>query len=158
WRDAMALTDQCDLFGSVTEDGFNKLVEHVMRKRPSLFNYSTAWVAADWRKRLCQTPEVAPEGLKRQNPVVTVEDPIPVLGSGGLYGLNFAVQLRKLRIDLHPQTIGLPAELGQLGEQRFVLVAEACAGIGCPNKRALEEFPPAPYPPFTPGPKDGGDP
>jgi hypothetical protein len=146
----MALTAQSELYGSVTEDGFNRFVDHIMRKRPSLFNYGTAWVAANWRRRLCEPPDVAPEVIKHGNPVVTVEDPVPLLGTNGAYGLNFAVQLRKLRLDLHPQSAALPAELGMLAEQRFALVAQVCAGLGCPSDRALEQFPPAPLPPFRP--------
>ena len=147
----MALTDQSDLYGSFTEAGFNRVMDHVMRKRPSLFNYGTAWVAKNWREVLCERPAVAPEVLKRGNPVVTVEAPIPLLGTGGAYGLEFAVQLRKLRLDLHPQSMDLPPDLGALGEQRFSLVAQVCAGIGCPNERTLEQFPPAPQPPFQIG-------
>lgn len=146
----MALTADSDLFGSVVESAFNRMIEHVMRKRPSLFNYGTAWVASDWRRRLCEPPDVAPEVLKRHNAVVTVEDPLPLLGTDGAYGLDFAVQLRELRLDFFPQTIALPPQLGVLTEQRFALSAQVCVGIGCPDERTLRRFPPAPLPPFRP--------
>lgn len=145
----MAFTDQCDLFGSVHEDGVNKLIGHFMRKRPSLFNYGTEWVAEGWQKRLCEPPKVAPEVRKRNNPVVSVEQPIPILGTGGFYALNFAAQLVDLRIDLHPSSMQLPPQLGaELGEQHFALYGKVCAGLGCPVERGLEEFPPAPQPPI----------
>lgn len=35
----MAFTDSSDLFASFHEDGFNRLISHVMQQRPSLFNY-----------------------------------------------------------------------------------------------------------------------
>ena len=38
----MALTDKCDLFGAVHEKGVNRVTRHMMRQRPSLFNYGTA--------------------------------------------------------------------------------------------------------------------
>ena len=47
----MAFTDNCDLFGSVHEDGVNRVIRHIMRQRPSLFNYATADVAGN--PRLC---------------------------------------------------------------------------------------------------------
>jgi hypothetical protein len=146
----MALTDSSDLFGSLHEDGLNDVIRHVMRKRPSLFNYGTQWVADAWRRRLCVPPVVAPEVLRKGNPVVTVEQPLPIIGSGGWYGLNFAAQLVDVRLDLHPSDIALPTELGgSLKEQQFALRAEVCAGIGCPADWALEEFPPAPQPPIV---------
>ena len=37
----MAFTDESDVFGSVHEDGINLVVRHLMRQRPSLFNYAT---------------------------------------------------------------------------------------------------------------------
>jgi len=153
----MALTDQSDLFASVTEDGFNRFATHIMRKRPSLFNYGTQFVADNWRKLLCEPPDVAPEVLRHNNPVVTVEDPLPILGTNGLYGLNFGIQLVKLHLDLHPQTTGLPPELGKLQEQQFSLSVTACAGLGCPSERTLEQFPPAPFPPFRPVDREGRD-
>jgi hypothetical protein len=35
-------TDNCDLYGAIHEDGINRVVRHIMRQRPSLFNYGTA--------------------------------------------------------------------------------------------------------------------
>ncbi len=153
----MALTDQSDIFASVTEDGFNRFAEHIMRKRPSLFNYGTQLVADNWQKLMCRPPDVAPEVLRHANPVVTVEDPLPLLGTNGLYGLNFGIQLTKLRLDLFPQGDALPPELGTLQDQQFSLTVEVCAGLGCPDDRTLEQLPPAPYPPFRPVDKEGRD-
>ena len=151
----MALTDQSDIFASVTEDGFNRFAEHIMRKRPSLFNYGTQFVADNWQKLMCRPPDVAPEVLRHANPVVTVEDPLPLLGTNGLYGLNFGIQLTKLRLDLFPQSDALPPELGTLQDQQFSLTVEVCAGLGCPDDRTLEQLPPAPYPPFRPVDREG---
>jgi hypothetical protein len=126
-----------------------------MRKRPSLFNYGTQFVADNWQKLMCRPPDVAPEVLRHANPVVTVEDPLPLLGTNGLYGLNFGIQLTKLRLDLFPQSDALPPQLGKLGDQQFSLTVEVCAGLGCPDDRTLEQFPPAPYPPFRPVDREG---
>jgi hypothetical protein len=149
----MALTDSSDLFASVSEGAVNRVIHHIRRRRPSLFTYGTSWVAQDWRERLCKPPDVAPEVLNHGNPVVTVEQPIPILGTGGMYGLDFSAQLTELRLDLSPQTISLPPQLGALGDQRFAIEVEVCVGMGVPDDRVLDQFPPAPYPPvsFDPG-------
>lgn len=155
----MPFTASSDLFGSVNEDGFNRIIRHVMRKRPSLFNYGTQWVADDWETRLCVRPEVddlvlapsnEPGVVVVPNPVLTVEPPLPVLGTGGAYGLNFAAQVVDLSIDFHPSEKELPPQLGgKLVQQRFALFAQICAGIGCPDERALEGFPPVEQSPIV---------
>ncbi len=139
----MALTDFSDFYGSFHEDGVNRVLEHVLMKRPSLFNYGTQWVADDWMKRLCCRIEVAPEVLDRSNPVVTVEQPLPIPGTGGLYSLNWAAQLAEVKIDFHPSNLELPRELGgRLGRQQFALMARVCGGMGCPPDWVYTEFPP----------------
>lgn len=152
----MALTDHSDLYGSFHERGMNRIFEHVRAKRPSLFNYGTQWVADRWEERLCCPVEVAPEVLQRNNPVVTVEGHLPVPGTGGVYGLNWAMQIADVRIDIHPGDGGLPKELGgELHDQQLSLFVKICAGVGCPGPRAFEQFPPAPQPPFEiPGSED----
>jgi hypothetical protein len=145
----VALTDLSPLFASVHEDGINRFIRHVMAQRPSLFNYGTQWVADAPEERLCRMPEVDHVMQSRNVPIVTVEPPLPVLGTGGLYGLNFAAQLTELEIDFFPGTMGLPGELDPpLKEQRFALRAEMCAGLGCPDDRMLEQFPPPRQPPI----------
>jgi hypothetical protein len=130
----MALTNNCDLFGAVHEDGINLIVRHIMRKRPSLFNYGTQAVA-DNPKLLCTPIDAAPEVGSKQNPLLTVENPLPLLGTNGQVLLNFCVQLVALQIDLHPEGVfELPPELSPpLGEQRFAIHARVSAGIACPS-------------------------
>jgi hypothetical protein len=141
----MAFTDHCDLFGAVHEDGLNLIARHVMRKRPSLFNYGTQAVANN-PALLCAPINAAPEVSEKGNPLLTVEDPLPVLGTNGLLGLNFCAQLVAARIDLHPGGIfELPPELSPpLAEQRLAVHARVCAGIGCPPDEILDNFTPSP--------------
>lgn len=37
----MAFTDHCDIYGAVNEEAFNRVAYHIMKQRPSLFNYGT---------------------------------------------------------------------------------------------------------------------
>ena len=41
----MAFTDNRELSCAVHEDGVNRVIRHIMRQRPSLFNYAIAGVA-----------------------------------------------------------------------------------------------------------------
>jgi len=130
----MAFTDQCDLFGAVDEAGINLVVQHVMRQRPSLFNYGTQLVANN-PELWCAPVDPIQTVLDRGNPIFTVEPPLPLVGTNGLIGLNFCIQLTKLEIDFHPgNVINLPPELGTLAEQHFALHCQVCGGIGCPPK------------------------
>jgi len=134
----MALTSNSSLFGSINEAGINLALRHIMRKRPSLFNYGTAFFLTR-PDRLCERIDAHPWVIERNNPLITVEDPLPLLGTDGTYGLNFCAQLTRAEIDFHPgNVIGLPPELGALPRQHFALHARACAGIGCPSKRFLD--------------------
>lgn len=142
----MAFTDNCDLFVSFHEDGFNRLIFHVMRQRPSLFNYATAAVANN-PELLCKVIEFHPVVSKRGNPLVTLEDPLPIPGSN--FGINFAVQLRELRVDFHKgDEFPLPPELvPPLKQQRLAIKLGFCAGLGCPPDEVLDQFlPPPPDP------------
>lgn len=148
----MALTDSSHLFASMHEDGFNRLLQHIMRKRPSLFNYGTQWVADEWKKRLCVIPSVDalvlrptndPNVMPEPDPVMTIEDPIPVLGTNGAFGLNFAAQIVDLKVDFHPSSLDLPPQLGsELLPQHFAATARGCAGLGCPHPRVLDAYDP----------------
>lgn len=137
----MAFTDNCSLFGALDEAGINLVVRHVMRQRPSLFNYATAFVR-DHPQLLCEKIDPHPWVIARGNPIVTVEDPLPILGSNGSVGVNFCAQITRAEIDFHPGGVfPLPAELAPpLAEQHFAFHVRVCAGLGCPPKRLIRDF------------------
>lgn len=134
----MAFTDHCNVYGAIHEDGFNKIIQHLMRQRPSLFNYGSQYFASN-PNRLCQKIDAHPEVIRRSNPLVSLEDLLPIPGTGGLYGMDFCVQLTKAQIDFHPgNAINLPPELDPLGRQRAALSAYFCVGLVCPEPRAAD--------------------
>ncbi len=136
----MAFTDRCDIFGSVHEEGINRIVRHVMRQRPSLFNYGTAFFQQN-PELLCERISVAPEVLRARNPLLTVLSPIPVLGARLPLGLNWCLQFTDLQIDFHPgNTVALPRELGRLPAQRFALHMRGCFGMDCPPEDFIREI------------------
>jgi hypothetical protein len=135
-------TDLSDLYGAVNEEGINLVVRHVMRKRPSLFNYGTQAVIDDPSLR-CVRIDAAPEVAARGNPLMTREDPIEILGTNGQWGLDFCAQLTEVTLDFHPgNAISLPPELAPLEAQHFAISSTACAGIGCPSEDFLRRLPP----------------
>ena len=76
----MAFTSNCDVFLSVNEAGINLVVGHVMRQRPSLFNYGTDAVMRNPRL-LCAPINAAPAVFARNNPLITREAPVPIIGT-----------------------------------------------------------------------------
>ena len=114
----VALTNNSDFYVAIQDAGINRLVKHVMRKRPSLFNYGTSLVASN-PHLLCQNVDVAPEVLHAGNPLVTVLPPLPIIGTSS--ALNYCVQLTKGELDFHPENVfTLPSELNPpLGKQRL---------------------------------------
>ena len=64
---------------------------------------------------------------------MTEEAPIPVLGTDGLVGLDYAVQITDLGIDFAP-----PSDEEAVKEQQYAAHASVCAGLGCPTDDAFD--------------------
>ena len=139
----MAFTDNCDLFGAVHEDGVNRVIRHIMRQRPSLFNYASAGVAAN-RELWCSKVDYTDDVLKYGNPLFTIMPALPLLGADAPpVGIGFCAQLGKAQVDFHKgNTIALPAELNPpLAPQRFALSFHVCAGVECPSPKLVDRIP-----------------
>lgn len=137
----MALTDNCDLFGSVHEDGITAVARQVMRQRPSLFNYGTAQIAAN-RKLWCRQVKVAPDVLNFNDPIMTVVPPLPLADTE--YGVNYSFQITEAEIDFHPgNVVTLPSQLSPpLEGQHFAAHALVCGGVGCPPEGIVDDLRP----------------
>ena len=137
----MAFTDHSSLFGSVHEDGINLIVRHVMRQRPSLFNYATP-IFHERPELFCEKIDVAQTVLDAGNPIFTEQEPLPILGTPIPIGVNFCVQLTNFEIDFHPNNVvDLPEEVS-MPEQTFAVRGRACAGLDCPPDDLLEQIVP----------------
>lgn len=136
----MAFTDHSDLFGAVHEQGINRVVQHVMRQRPSLFNYATAFFR-EHNDLLCVRIAADKKVLAANNPLFDIQDPVPVLGTPIPIGLNWCLQLTNLEIDFHPgSAFQLPPELGEIPPQRMALHIKACFGLDCPSEEFINEI------------------
>lgn len=140
----MAFTDKCDLFASVNEDGINLVARHIMRQRPSLFNYATQYVK-DHPQLACRFPDHTIDVTNHGNPLFGLENAIPIFGADAPpVGLNFCAQLVDAKIDFHPSNvITLPAELNPpLKPQHLAMMVTICAGIDCPVQEFIDQIPP----------------
>lgn len=137
----MAFTDNCDLYFAVSDDGANRIGQHIMQQRPSLFNYATPDVASN-RELWCQIPEFSRDVTRFGNPIFTILPYLPVIGvDSPPVGLGLCVQVTRAQVDFHPNnTIGLPHELA-LEEQHLALQLRICGGIGCPDRDELDKIP-----------------
>lgn len=130
----MAFTDHSDLYAAVNEDGMNLVIRHIMRQRPSLFNYATRFFAEVKLPPFCVEIDAAPEVADAQ--LFTEQEPLPIIGT--LLALNFCLQVTDVSIDLHPSnTLTLPPELGTLEEQQFGLHLQVCVGMDCPSESVI---------------------
>ena len=136
----MPFTSNSDIYAAIQDAGINRVVKHVMRQRPSLFNYGTALVAEDIQL-LCSPIEADPRVLAADNPLVTVIDPLPVIGTS--YAMNYAIQLTNGQIDFFPRNIiALPPDLNPpLPAQELAVHFGFCAGLGCPSYRTRRSYP-----------------
>jgi hypothetical protein len=139
----MTFTANCDLFGAVHERGVNRVVRHIMRQRPSLFNYATADVAANhhlWCADVRHTKDVT----NHHNPFFTIMDPLPVFGADAPpVGIGFCAQVVKAEVDFHPENvISLPGELNPpLADQHFSFHFRLCGAIECPSPKLIDRIP-----------------
>ncbi len=153
----MAFTDSCDLYAAFDEAGANLIARHVMRQRPSLFNYATAYIR-DRPKLACEPVAATKDVTDYGNALFHLQLPLPLLGADAPpVGLNYCVQLVEAKVDFFPSNaIALPAELnGNLAPQTFALFARVCAGLDCLPNAFIDEI--SPWPPSqqpNPGPND----
>ncbi|WP_336361491.1 hypothetical protein [Haladaptatus sp. ZSTT2] len=139
----MTFTDNSDVYTSLHEDGINQVIRHTMQKRPSLFHYGTENVvnsAALMRRfrqfsGLCARINYAPEVVLWDNPLMSVEDPFPVLGTDDLVALDYCFQVTNLDIDFSPDDP--PADVG---DQQFAARVVVCAGLACPEEEAFAQI------------------
>jgi hypothetical protein len=138
----MAFTDNCDLYGAVHEQGVNRVIQHLMLQRPSMFNYATADVAGN-KELWCEQVKYTADVTKYGNPIFTVLPPLPVIGvDSPPVGLSYCIQLVKFELDFYPNNIiSLPPELRPMNEQRFAFHFVVCGALGCPDDRVLEQIP-----------------
>lgn len=140
----MPYTANCDIYFAIQEHGANLIALHVMKQRPSLFNYASSYVAQ--HPGLACAPVIRTPDVDKYNPnnLFTVEPAIPVFGAETPpVGLNFCAQLVSAKVDFYPSNVlNLPQEMNPpLSPQQFALGARLCAGLDCPAE-LLGEIPP----------------
>src|ERR1700680_611381 len=101
----MAFTDHCALYGAVHENGVNLIVRHIMRQRPSLFNYATQDIRNN-PQLACAPVEHTSDVDTHSNPLFHLQDPLPLFGvDAPPVGLNYCVQLTNVEVDFFPSNV-----------------------------------------------------
>jgi hypothetical protein len=133
----VAFTDNCDLYAAVDEAGLNLIARHLMRQRPSLFNYATTFISQH-PQLACEKIDFSGDITTYNNPLFTVESPLPLLGvDAPPVALNYCAQLTQALVDFFPgNAIVLPPELNPpLPAQHFALKTRLCAGLDCASNQ-----------------------
>lgn len=106
----MSLTEAERVFGGITETGVNDLIQAFFTARPRYLNYGS------------------PGFVPATSAAATQMGAIPFPGVPG--GIDWAVQLRPPKVDLHPESDPLPPELslsvGRLSIMTTVRICVAC--------------------------------
>ncbi len=140
----MAFTDNCDLYAALHEDGINLVARHVMRQRPSEFNFATQYVV-DHPYLACKAVDHTVDVTNHGNPLFKVQDALPLFGADAPpVGLNFCLQIVDAKIDFHPENvITLPAELNPpLPPQHLAAKVTICGGLDCPATEFIDHIKP----------------
>lgn len=91
--------------------------------------------------QMCHKIESHPEVLRRGNPLISIEDPLPIPGTEGRLGMDFCAQLTDAAVDFHRgNKFDLPPELAPLKEQTAALKAKFCVGLSCPNAEIAQRL------------------
>jgi hypothetical protein len=107
----VSLTSGEDVFVAIHEDGLNDLLQAFFTARPRYLNYgSQAFVSAT-------------------SVSATRIDAIAFPGIPG--GIDWSVHIEIPRVDVHPQSVGLPPELNPLGVQRVSLSTKVDLCVDC---------------------------
>jgi len=119
--------NQVSAYAALNERGPSRIGQLLLQQRPSWFTYATKDLI-DHPQRLPRSVAAALAALQSANPelakkhyaLITEERPLPVLGTNGMYGLDFAVHLALVGIDISPGgNIPLPPTLAPLKAQRI---------------------------------------
>ncbi len=110
----MSLTEAQSVFAAIHEDGLNDLLQRFFAARPRYLSYGSPGFVAATTVNSTQMSAIQFPGIPG--------------------GIDWSVQIARPRVDAHPQSAPLPAELDPLGLQRLSIhtVVEIC--INC-NER-----------------------
>lgn len=135
---SVTFTQNSDIYVAVKDDGINRVINHLMLQRPSLFNYGSILPVTDPRP-VCRDIPTVPQVVQANNPLITRMDPLPVIQTP--ITLDYIIQLNKGAIDLFPgSAFSLPPELNPpLKDQQFAVNLGVCAGLVCESSMRKEK-------------------
>ena len=136
----MTYTSDCDFYVAVQDAGINRVLNHVMLQRPSLFNYGSVLPVTN-PSPVCKPIQTVPQVEQANNPLITAEPKLPLLALTSISPLgitetavfDFIAQVTDGELDFYPENIiTLPQGMGSLDPQQFGFHFGVCAGLICP--------------------------
>lgn len=132
----MTFTQYSDIYVAVQDAGVNRILNHIMEQRPSLFNYGSILPATN-PGPVCREIRTVPRVVQANNPLISRTDPLKIIRTP--ITLDYIVQLTSGTIDFFPgSAFSFPPELGPpLKEQQFAVNFKVCAGLICQSWNSL---------------------
>ena len=136
----MTYTSDCDFYVAVQDAGINRVLNHVMLQRPSLFNYGSVLPVTN-PSPVCKPIQTVPQVEQANNPLITAEPKLPLLALTSISPpgitetavFDFIAQVTDGELDFYPENIiTLPQGMGSLDPQQFGFHFGVCAGLICP--------------------------
>ncbi|MGD9533017.1 MAG: hypothetical protein AB7V56_04510 [Candidatus Nitrosocosmicus sp.] len=135
----MSLTQNCDIYVAIKDEGINRTIKLIMQQRPSLFNYGTNDLNS--HPDVVCNPIDSHDSVKTSgNPLLTPIKPVPIFGSIPNAYLPACFQINDFKIDFHKNDqFTMPSEIS-LNPQQLSVYAKISVGLGCPTAEELKDF------------------
>jgi hypothetical protein len=135
----MKFTQYSEIYVAVQDAGVNRILNHIMAQRPSLFNYGSILPATNPRP-ICREIHTVPQVVQANNPLISRTDPLPIIRTP--ITLDYIIQLTRGTIDFFPgSAFSLPPELDPpLKEQQFAVNFKVCTSLICQPWNSILPF------------------
>ncbi|KAA2283731.1 hypothetical protein [Candidatus Nitrosocosmicus sp. SS] len=135
----MSLTQNCDIYVAIKDEGINRTIQLIMQQRPSLFNYGTNDLNSH-PSIVCNPIDAHGSVRAAGNPLLTPIKPVPVVGSSPNSFIPACFQINDFKIDFYKNDqFTMPQEIS-LNNQQLAVYTKISVGLGCPTPDELRSF------------------
>ena len=135
----MSLTQNCDIYVAIKDEGINRTIKLIMQQRPSLFNYGTNDLNSH-PDIVCHPIDSHDSVRASGNPLLTPIKPVPIFGSIPNTFIPACFQINDFKIDFYKNDqFTMPQEIS-LNTQQLAVYTKISVGLGCPTPDELESF------------------
>jgi hypothetical protein len=135
----LSLTQNCDIYVAIKDEGINRTIKLIMQQRPSLFNYGTNDLNSH-PDIVCHPIDSHGSVRAAENPLLTPIKPVPIIGSMPNSFIPACFQINDFKIDFYKNDqFTMPQEIS-LNNQQLAVYAKISVGLGCPTPDELKSF------------------